>query len=631
MVFLGAIGINESAAAAPPVVTSTDYSPARWVPASPNNYTVANRAHDYPIDFIVIHDIEGSYRSAITAFQNPTRAGSAHYIVSYSGQITQMVAEKDIAWHDGNWDYNTRAIGIEHEGFAYTPGLYTSAEYRASAHLIASICSRWGVPLNRRHVIGHYQVPDPFHPGLFGGAEHHTDPGPYWNWSYYLAYARYYAASLPSPPHLYLKASAFSGDGTATVSWLPARSCHMPVASYRVVAQPGNIQSPVLPGATTSFAFTGLTNGVDYTFTVTAQNHDGTDSIDSNVVTPGPPCTSAGLGASPASPQPAGVSIRFDASSSGCANPRYEFGILDSNGNFVMQQPFGGDAWTWDSFGYAAGTHTIRVWANHATGDPSKPEAVFDMRYGLTAFSMSHWKAVYDMSKAPSTWLAGQAQTFPVTVTNNGDATWPSTGHAVVDLNVHFSTVAGGSRQHGAWLTSDRFALPADLGPGASVTLNVTVTAPSTTGALVLEAEMAKEYDFWFQPGPAVNVTVATAVWKAAYNLAAVPASWSKGQSQNVTVTVTNTGNTTWSSSGYYRVELDFHFTTQLGGATKTAYWLTSNTGGLAADLAPGNSVTVTVTVVAPSTTGSMYLEGEMITEHQFWFAEVSSVPVSVS
>ena len=29
-----------------------------------------------------------------------------------------MVAEQDIAWHAGNWDYNTRAIGIEHEGYA---------------------------------------------------------------------------------------------------------------------------------------------------------------------------------------------------------------------------------------------------------------------------------------------------------------------------------------------------------------------------------------------------------------------------------------------------------------------------------------------------------------------------------
>ncbi len=89
-----------------------DYGPAQWIAASPANYTVADRPHDYPIDMIVIHDIEGTVASAIADFQNPAWQASAHYVVSNSGQVTQMVAEKDIAWHAGNWDYNTRAIGI---------------------------------------------------------------------------------------------------------------------------------------------------------------------------------------------------------------------------------------------------------------------------------------------------------------------------------------------------------------------------------------------------------------------------------------------------------------------------------------------------------------------------------------
>ena len=39
-------------------------------------------------------------------------------------------------------------------------------------------------------MIGHNQVPDPFHPGEFGGAEHHSDPGPTWDWPRYMAYLR---------------------------------------------------------------------------------------------------------------------------------------------------------------------------------------------------------------------------------------------------------------------------------------------------------------------------------------------------------------------------------------------------------------------------------------------------------
>jgi N-acetyl-anhydromuramyl-L-alanine amidase AmpD len=86
-----------------------------------------------------------------------------------------MVQEKDVAWHAGNWDYNTRAIGIEHAGYACCH-YYTTAEYNGSAKLLASICSRWGVPLDRNHVIGHSQVPDPFQP--VRRRPHHWDPGP---------------------------------------------------------------------------------------------------------------------------------------------------------------------------------------------------------------------------------------------------------------------------------------------------------------------------------------------------------------------------------------------------------------------------------------------------------------------
>src|SRR5438046_97679 len=116
---------------------SPDFPSASWVPASSSNFTVSNREHTYPINMIVIHDIEGSAGSAIQAFQDPSRAASAHYVVDYNGSITQMVLEKDVAWHAGNWDYNTRAIGIEHAGFA-SQNLFTQAEYNQSAYLAAS-------------------------------------------------------------------------------------------------------------------------------------------------------------------------------------------------------------------------------------------------------------------------------------------------------------------------------------------------------------------------------------------------------------------------------------------------------------------------------------------------------------
>ncbi|HXC79993.1 MAG TPA: N-acetylmuramoyl-L-alanine amidase [Candidatus Acidoferrum sp.] len=621
---------NVSAAPSSSVVlTAVDYPRATWVPAASTNFTVADRPHDYPIDIIVIHDTEGTYASAISAFQDPSRHASANYVISSHGQVTQMVSEKDIAWHAGNWDYNTRAIGIEHEGYA-SKNLYTIPEYRASAELAGSICSRWGVPMDRAHIIGHYQVPDPNHPGLFGGTDHHTDPGPYWNWTLYIRLAQYYANLLPSPPHMVLSATAYSGDGTATVQWPAARTCHNPIDSYVVVAQPGGMQVTV-PGTATSAAFTGLTNGVNYSFTVTAHNSDGQDSVSSNSVTPGPACSGATLTASPASPQSAGGAVTFTATSSGCFNPEYQFTVQSSSGTWVVQQPFGGDKWTWDSYTFGAGVHRIGLWANHATADPAQAESSTTLTYTLNPFSVTDWHAAFDMSKAPTSWVAGRSQTFPVTVSNLGSVTWPAAGYGRVDLIIHFAKVGGGSATRSQWLNLSGFSMPSNLAPGASTTYSVTVAAPSTTGPLVLEADMIKEHQFWLPQWQPVAVNVAAPDKTAGYDMGKVPTNWLPGQTQTFPVTVTNTSTSTWLSTGYSRTDLDLHFLPVAGGAAKRSTWLTNQAFSLPANLAPGGTVTVNVTVNSPSQIGSLVLEAVMIKEHAFWFQQWAPVNVMVT
>jgi N-acetyl-anhydromuramyl-L-alanine amidase AmpD len=159
-------------------IQSTDYGPATWVAASSSNYTVANRESDYPINYIVIHVTEGSYSGTISWFQNPSAQVSAHYVVrSSDGAVTQMVREKDIAWHAGNWTYNTQSIGIEHEGYTSTCSWFTDAMYKSSAALTRNIALKYGIPMDRNHIIGHNEVP---------GATH-TDPGSCWNWTYYMS------------------------------------------------------------------------------------------------------------------------------------------------------------------------------------------------------------------------------------------------------------------------------------------------------------------------------------------------------------------------------------------------------------------------------------------------------------
>ncbi|GAB7029749.1 N-acetylmuramoyl-L-alanine amidase [Streptomyces sp. NPDC021749] len=153
------------------------YPPVEWVPASTSNFTAANRPDQYPIDMIVIHVTQETYKDALRLFQDPRHKAAAHYVVrSADGHLAQCVRERDVAWHAGNWDCNTRSIGIEHEGWIDDPTWFTDALYEHSARLTAAVCDRYGIPVDREHIIGHIEVP---------GSDH-TDPGEFWDWARYL-------------------------------------------------------------------------------------------------------------------------------------------------------------------------------------------------------------------------------------------------------------------------------------------------------------------------------------------------------------------------------------------------------------------------------------------------------------
>lgn len=135
------------------------------------------------LDYIVIHDTEGSYQTSVNLVQDPTYLGWHYTIRSEDGHTAHHVDNADIGWHAGNWYMNTHSIGIEHEGYAGTAGWYTESMYQASAKLVRHLAERYDIPLDRAHVIGHDQVP-----GILEGytQDVHWDPGPYWDWDHYM-------------------------------------------------------------------------------------------------------------------------------------------------------------------------------------------------------------------------------------------------------------------------------------------------------------------------------------------------------------------------------------------------------------------------------------------------------------
>jgi N-acetyl-anhydromuramyl-L-alanine amidase AmpD len=149
---------------------------------NPCSYEDSNRPTSYPVLFVGIHDIEGTVQDALNVFQNINNQVSIHYIVDTDGTVYQVVHDKDISYHIGNYWYNQRAIGIEHAGFDATGfQWYNAAEYLGSAKLVSYLLKKYNIPLDHDHVVSHGTVPSPA-PQF---APNHVDPGPYWLWDYY--------------------------------------------------------------------------------------------------------------------------------------------------------------------------------------------------------------------------------------------------------------------------------------------------------------------------------------------------------------------------------------------------------------------------------------------------------------
>lgn len=168
-----------------------------WREASPRNYTKGRAAK---IDRVVIHIADGTASGTAAWFQNPQAGVSAHFTVGNDGRAIQSVSEQNTAWHSGpvpagQPDMNARSIGIEHEGRQNpaNPWQPTEAQLNATAELVAGICGRHGIPVDRMHIIGHSEV-------FPGRAARANCPGKGWPWDRFLALVSQHMLVRPDAP-----------------------------------------------------------------------------------------------------------------------------------------------------------------------------------------------------------------------------------------------------------------------------------------------------------------------------------------------------------------------------------------------------------------------------------------------
>jgi N-acetylmuramoyl-L-alanine amidase len=158
------------------------------------------------IDSVMIHDTEETYQGTIVAFTNPKATSAVQYLVSGQDDssdpaVTQFVADKDWSRSVNNWFFNQHSIGVEHVGFAVAPaGYFTRELYERSADLVGWVAWQYRIPLDRAHILGHDNIPN----SVDDPTVQHWDPGPSWDWPYYMAlvhkaYERW-SHHAPPPP-----------------------------------------------------------------------------------------------------------------------------------------------------------------------------------------------------------------------------------------------------------------------------------------------------------------------------------------------------------------------------------------------------------------------------------------------
>ena len=93
----------------------------------------------------------------------------------------------------------------------------------------------------------------------------------------------------------------------------------------------------------------------------------------------------------------------------------------------------------------------------------------------------------------------GEPITFHVRVTNSGRARWPAIGapemKGIVRLGAH---LLGNDEEELNW-DCGRSALPHDLNPGESATIEFSLKAPAEPGSYIIEFDMVAEHVTWFE------------------------------------------------------------------------------------------------------------------------------------
>jgi hypothetical protein len=211
--------------------------------------------------------------------------------------------------------------------------------------------------------------------------------------------------------------------------------------------------------------------------------------------------------------------------------------------------------------------------------------------------------------------VSGAAATVPIALTNTGNFIWNATGATPVHLGYHWVNASGAVV---VW-DGTRSNLAADVAPGASQTVQASISFPSAPGTYTLKWDLVQEGVAWFSSKnvPTANqaVTVSPAIvqsYSASVDASGIPTAMATRMTTTTAVRVTNASTTAWSSS----INLSYHWYDAAGNVVTWDGVRTSVAG-----VGPGVTTTANVRVVGPATAGTYTLRFDLVQEGVAWFS----------
>lgn len=230
--------------------------------------------------------------------------------------------------------------------------------------------------------------------------------------------------------------------------------------------------------------------------------------------------------------------------------------------------------------------------------------------------------ATYRAVTVPAKGAAGATLNAVVEVKNTGKRRWVTSGATQGSIHLGYHWVdAQGKRSEGA----TRGSLSAPLPTGESAQFPIALRLPDSAGRYTLQLGMVSELEQWFEQKLELPFEAETpsAPYGVRYSLSSLP-SMTVGERREILVQLQNTGGRAWLVSGTNPVTLVHQWLNEQGTSVQRTPRTT-----LPRDVQPGETVSVPLSLLAPSKPGSYRLRVDMEETGRIFFSQQGNAPHS--